>query len=123
LITFSAAAPGRVAYGGNCAAFIEELKAKKNKEASGPTEPAESTWQGTRTSAGWFRQRPRGAAVAGAGRKETKLLSECFGLREIGILAQSLLPSYHLFSNLRENRMNTGDFYDLSFFNSFNPSA
>ncbi len=40
------------------------------------------------------------------------------GLREIGgILTQSLLPSYHLFSNLHENRMSIGDFYDLACFN------
>lgn len=42
---------------------------------------------------------------------------------EGGILTQSLLPSYHLFSNIRETRMNTGDFYDLAFCNSFNPFA
>jgi len=33
------------------------------------------------------------------------------------------LPSYHVFSNLHENRMDIGDFYDLACFNSFNLSA
>ncbi len=43
------------------------------------------------------------------------LLWKCFGVREIGgILTQSLLPSYHLFSNLHENGMNIGDFYGLA---------
>jgi len=40
-----------------------------------------------------------------------------------GILTQSLSASYHLFSNLQENRMNIGDFYGLVCFNSFNSSA
>ena len=44
-------------------------------------------------------------------------------LGEGGILTQPLLLSYHLFSNMHENRMNTGDFYHLAFFNSFNPAA
>ncbi len=42
---------------------------------------------------------------------------------EGGILTLSLWASYHVFSNLHENRMNIGDFYRLSFFNSFNCSA
>jgi hypothetical protein len=42
---------------------------------------------------------------------------------EAGILTLSLWASYHVFSNLHENRMNIGDFYLLSFFNSFNCSA
>ncbi len=42
---------------------------------------------------------------------------------EGGILTQPLLLSYHLFSNMRENRMDTGDFYDFACFNSFNPFA
>src|SRR5882724_9302619 len=37
---------------------------------------------------------------------------------EGGILTQPLLPSYHLFSNMHEKRMNTGDFYDFYNFNS-----
>jgi len=46
------------------------------------------------------------------------------GLREIGgILTQPLSPSYHVFSNMHEHRMGIGDFYDLAFFKSFNPSA
>ena len=40
-----------------------------------------------------------------------------------GILTQSLSASYHLFSNLQENRMNIGDFYDLAYCNHFNPFA
>ena len=31
-------------------------------------------------------------------------------------------PNY-VFNNMRDNRMNIGDFYDLAFFNSFNPFA
>ena len=42
---------------------------------------------------------------------------------EGGILTQPLLLSYHVFSNFHENRINTSDFYDLAFFNSFNPFA
>ena len=42
---------------------------------------------------------------------------------EGGILTQLLLPSYHVFSNLHENRINTGDFHGLAFCNSFNCSA
>jgi len=42
---------------------------------------------------------------------------------EGGILTQPLFISYHLFSNMHENRMDIGDFYDLACFNSFNPSA
>jgi hypothetical protein len=42
---------------------------------------------------------------------------------EGGILTQSLSPSYHVFSNMHENRMDTGDLYDFAFFNCFNPSA
>jgi len=46
------------------------------------------------------------------------------GLRESGgILTQPLLPSCHLFSNMRENGMNTDDLYILNLFNSFNLSA
>lgn len=46
------------------------------------------------------------------------------GLRETGgILTQPLLLSYQLFTNLHENRMNIGDFYDLAYFNSFNLPA
>jgi len=33
------------------------------------------------------------------------------------------LPSYRLFSNMHENRINIGNFYGIAFFNSFNPSA
>jgi len=53
-------------------------------------------------------------------------MSRAFGIalgESGGILTQSLLPSYHVFSNLRDTRMNIGDFYGLSNFNSFNPSA
>src|SRR5260370_15641646 len=39
------------------------------------------------------------------------------------ILTQSLLPSYHVFSHIPDNRMNIGDFYDLACFNFFNSSA
>jgi hypothetical protein len=39
------------------------------------------------------------------------------------ILTQPLSPSCHVFSNMHDNRMNIGDFYDPSSFNSFNPSA
>ena len=42
---------------------------------------------------------------------------------EGGILTLSRWASYHVFSNLHENPMNIGDFYGLSFFNSFNCSA
>jgi hypothetical protein len=42
---------------------------------------------------------------------------------EGGILTQPLLLSYHLFSNMHENRMDTGDFYGPFSFYSFNPSA
>jgi hypothetical protein len=42
---------------------------------------------------------------------------------EGGILTQPLSASYHLFSNLHENRINIGDFYVLACFNSFNHSA
>src|ERR1700688_4150259 len=42
---------------------------------------------------------------------------------EGGILTQSLSASYHVFSNMHENRMDTGDLYDFAFFNCFNPSA
>ena len=46
------------------------------------------------------------------------------GLLEIsGILTYPLLPSYHLFNNMHENRMNIADFYGFAYFNSFNPSA
>ncbi len=46
------------------------------------------------------------------------------GLREIGgILTSAYLLSYHVFCNLHETRINTGDFYGLAFFNSFNCSA
>jgi hypothetical protein len=37
---------------------------------------------------------------------------------EGGILAQSLRPSCHLFSNMHEKRLNTGDFSDFYYFNS-----
>jgi len=40
-----------------------------------------------------------------------------------GILTQPFCASYHLVSNMHENRINIGDFYDLSFCNSFNCSA
>jgi hypothetical protein len=36
---------------------------------------------------------------------------------EGGILTQSLLPSYHLFSDLHENPMDIGYFHDLVYFN------
>jgi hypothetical protein len=39
---------------------------------------------------------------------------------EGGILTQSVFLSYHLFSNLHDNRINTGDFCGLDSFNSFN---
>jgi len=39
------------------------------------------------------------------------------------ILTQPFLLSYHLFTNMHENHMDIGDFYDLACFNSFNPSA
>lgn len=42
---------------------------------------------------------------------------------EGGILTQPLLLSYHLFSNMHKNRMNTGDSYGLALCNSFNCSA
>lgn len=42
---------------------------------------------------------------------------------EGGILTPARKASYHVFSNLHETRMNTGDFYDLSLFNSFNRFA
>lgn len=34
-----------------------------------------------------------------------------------GILTLALFVSYHAFSNMHENCMNTGDFYDLAYFN------
>ena len=37
---------------------------------------------------------------------------------EGGILAQSLRPSCHLFSNMHEKRLNTADFSDFYYFNS-----
>jgi hypothetical protein len=37
---------------------------------------------------------------------------------EGGILTQPLLLSYHLFSNMRENRINIDDFSTLASFNS-----
>jgi len=36
---------------------------------------------------------------------------------EGGILTLALWPSYHVFSNMRKNRMDIADFYDLAFFN------
>ncbi len=42
---------------------------------------------------------------------------------EGGILTLAYSPSYHLFSNMHENRMHIGYFYDLACFNSFNSSA
>jgi len=42
---------------------------------------------------------------------------------EGGILTLSLWASYHVFRHLHEKRMNIGDFYRSSFFNSFNCSA
>ena len=42
---------------------------------------------------------------------------------EGGILTLALWPSYHVFSNMHENHMNIGGFYDLACFNSFNPSV
>jgi len=38
------------------------------------------------------------------------------GIRIGGILTQPLSLSYHLFSNMHESRINTGDFYDLACF-------
>src|SRR5229473_3747459 len=38
---------------------------------------------------------------------------------EGGILTQPLSPSCHVFSNLHDNRINTGAFYDLAYFNCF----
>jgi len=40
-----------------------------------------------------------------------------------GILTQTLSASYHVFSNMHENRINIGDFYDFAFCNSLNLSA
>jgi hypothetical protein len=37
---------------------------------------------------------------------------------EGGILTQSLIASYHLFSNMHEKRMNTDDFPYFYYFNS-----
>ena len=42
---------------------------------------------------------------------------------EGGILTQPHLPSYHVFSNMHEHRMDIADFYGLACFNSFNSSA
>jgi hypothetical protein len=42
---------------------------------------------------------------------------------EGGILTPSYRLSQHVFSNMRENRINTDDFYGLAFCNSFNCSA
>jgi len=42
---------------------------------------------------------------------------------EGGILTQSLSASYHLFSDIHDNRMDIGDFYDLAFCSCFNCSA
>jgi hypothetical protein len=42
---------------------------------------------------------------------------------EGGILTPAYSLSYHVFSNLHENRINTGDFYSIAPFNSFNCSA
>jgi transcriptional regulator with XRE-family HTH domain len=39
------------------------------------------------------------------------------------ILTLALLRSHHVFSNMHETRMYSGDLYDLACFNSFNPSA
>ncbi len=40
-----------------------------------------------------------------------------------GILTLAYSLSYHVFSNLHENRMNIGDFYGLAYCNHFNPFA
>ncbi len=40
-----------------------------------------------------------------------------------GILTQSLLLSYHVFSKLHEIRINIGYFYDFVCYNFFNPFA
>lgn len=42
---------------------------------------------------------------------------------EGGILTPSYRLSQHVLSNMRENRLNTGDFYGLAVCNSFNRSA
>ena len=42
---------------------------------------------------------------------------------EGGILTLAYSLSYHVFSNLHETRMNIGDFYAPSLFNSFNSFA
>ena len=57
------------------------------------------------------------------GAKDHRPLGKRLSGGEGGILTQTLLPSYHLFNNLRDIRMNIGDFYDLAFCNSFNPFA
>src|SRR5260221_7251670 len=41
------------------------------------------------------------------------------GGREGGILTPAYSLSYHLFSNMHENRINIGDIYDLAYFNCF----
>lgn len=42
---------------------------------------------------------------------------------EGGILNQALELSYHVFSNIRKNRMDIGDFHDLACCNCFYPST
>ncbi len=56
---------------------------------------------------------------------ERLTLSACFDGKSAngGILTQLLLLSSYLFSNMRDNPMNIGDFNDLACFNSFNSSA
>ena len=44
-------------------------------------------------------------------------------LQKWWILTQSFSPTYHVFSKMQENRINTGAFYGLAFWNSFNCSA
>jgi hypothetical protein len=46
------------------------------------------------------------------------------GLPEIGgILTPAISASYHVFTKLRENPMNIGDFYDIFYRNCFNSFA
>jgi hypothetical protein len=58
-----------------------------------------------------------GTRKAGSKLKLLKAQSLMVG-GEGGILTQSLRASCHLFSNMHEKRMNTGDFSDFYYFNS-----
>ncbi len=52
-------------------------------------------------------------------RRRFRISCHCaLDMREIGgILTLAYWLSYHVFSNMRENRMNIGDFHDLACFN------